>query len=120
MLQYLPYPPFLPPERGRPGQREAGGPGTGKGTFSKFIMPPFFGDFGAAGTAGAGGLSSGAAKAENDADHPDGKAAESHGNPELAEGEIEAGKLIVEEIPDTGEQGLSQGGGGFKHGGPPL
>jgi len=61
-------------------------------------MPPFFGDFGIAGTAGAGGLSAGAAEAENDTDNPDGEAAEGYGYPELAEGEVKAGKLDIKQV----------------------
>lgn len=74
-------------------------------------MPPFFGDFGGSGTAGARGLSARAAEAENETNHPDGEAAEGNRYPELTEGKIEAGELNVEEIPDASKQGLSQGGG---------
>jgi len=87
------------------------------GVFSKFIMPPFFGDFRIAGTAGARRVAAGADEAENYMNDPDGEAAEGDGDPELAEGEVKAGKLDAEEVPDTGEQGLPQGGGRFWHAG---
>jgi hypothetical protein len=111
MFLHLRYLPFFPPGRGRSEPGGAEGPGTGKGTFSKFIMPPFFGDFGIAGAAGSWGLSAGAAEAENDTNYPDGEAAEGNRYPELTESKVEAGELNIEQLPDARKQGLSQGGG---------
>jgi len=80
-------------------------------------MPPFFGDFWVIRTAGAGSVGASAAKVEDHADDPDGEAAEGDGDPELTKGEVKTGKRNVKEVPDAGEQGLSQGGGGFGHAG---
>ena len=65
-------------------------------------MPPFLGDFGAAGGAGSGTEAPGAtAEAENKLDDQNRDRRQSHGQPHLTEGEIKAGDINAEQGRDA-------------------